>query len=243
MNTYKSPGLIAPACLKKKGLISARTSSIPRFPGSCSSVSLKIMMDPSAPPPLKTFSALYWLRKSECKDNYPNVGEIPMASWKLRRRAAWACNSLLDNCSKQLDLKKKLTPSPHWLSNRFPIKSSLMDSRKSHGFDLLPGKAAITVRTSASTFEIELQVQTNNERKRKDESSPRFLESHWRYTLVGNQGCFDSKNCHHPVVFYIRVFAKRSTYISSGKGRDRRRPVRSVSIFYCQRHDRFCERS
>jgi hypothetical protein len=51
-NTYKSPGVIALACLKKKGLISSRTSSIPTFPGSNNSVALKMMIDPSAPPPL-----------------------------------------------------------------------------------------------------------------------------------------------------------------------------------------------
>ena len=54
-NTHKSPGVIALACLKKKGLISARISSIPTFPGSSNSVSLKIMIDPSAPPPLMSF--------------------------------------------------------------------------------------------------------------------------------------------------------------------------------------------
>ena len=51
-NTHKSPGDIASACLKKNGLISSRTSSIPTFPGSCNSVALKMMIDPSAPPPL-----------------------------------------------------------------------------------------------------------------------------------------------------------------------------------------------
>ena len=51
-NTHKSPGVIAFACLKKKGLISSRTSSIPTFPGSNNSVALKMMIDPSAPPPL-----------------------------------------------------------------------------------------------------------------------------------------------------------------------------------------------
>ena len=51
-NTHKSPGVIALACLKKKGLITSRTSSIPTFPGSNNSVALKIMIDPSAPPPL-----------------------------------------------------------------------------------------------------------------------------------------------------------------------------------------------
>ena len=51
-NTHKSPGVMAWECLKKKGLISSRISSIPTFPGSCNSVELKIMIDPSAPPPL-----------------------------------------------------------------------------------------------------------------------------------------------------------------------------------------------
>ena len=54
-NTYKSPGVIAWECLKKKGLNVSRISSIPMFPGSSSSVALKIIMDPSAPPPLKIF--------------------------------------------------------------------------------------------------------------------------------------------------------------------------------------------
>ena len=91
-DTHKSPGVIAAACLKKKGLISPRTSSIPTFPGSWSSVALKIMIDPSAPPPL-IFSPRNqrWDKQvSIFKYNYPKVGEIPMASWKERRSAPWA---------------------------------------------------------------------------------------------------------------------------------------------------------
>ena len=54
-NTHKSPGVIAWACLKKKGLSTSRTSSIPTFPGSNNSVLLKMMIEPSAPPPLRFF--------------------------------------------------------------------------------------------------------------------------------------------------------------------------------------------
>jgi hypothetical protein len=54
-NTHKSPGVIASAFAKKKGLTSLRTSSIPTFPGSNNSVALKMMIDPSAPPPLMIF--------------------------------------------------------------------------------------------------------------------------------------------------------------------------------------------
>ena len=54
-NTHKSPGDIAWECLKKNGLITSRTSSIPTFPGSFNSVALKMMIEPSAPPPLRFF--------------------------------------------------------------------------------------------------------------------------------------------------------------------------------------------
>jgi hypothetical protein len=87
-NTHKSPGVIASACLKKKGLISPRISSIPMLPGSFNSVVLKIMIDPSAPPPLMSFSpGISGKIKTMCKCNYPKFGENPIASWKARRRA------------------------------------------------------------------------------------------------------------------------------------------------------------
>ena len=50
--SYKSPGDMVSECLKRKGPSVSRTSSIQRLAGKVSSVSLKVAIDPSAPPPL-----------------------------------------------------------------------------------------------------------------------------------------------------------------------------------------------
>lgn len=53
--TNKSPGDSRLACLVMKGPMSSRTSSIPVLAWNVSSVSLKVKMDPSAPPPLRIY--------------------------------------------------------------------------------------------------------------------------------------------------------------------------------------------
>ena len=123
-------------------------SSIPTFPGSCSSVSLKIMMDPSAPPSLKIiFFSIILVEKKRV-----TVRMITLI-WKLRwHHGNWDEEHhgpvrRLDKCSKQGD--KRLTPSPHSFSNRLSSKSCLMGWRKSHAeFSRLAGEAAIMVSTS-----------------------------------------------------------------------------------------------
>lgn len=83
--TYKSPGVRTLECFWRNGPTASRTSSMPVLAWKVSSVSLKVAIEPSAPPPLL---------KNESPRNiwrggltYPNEGEIPMASWNTRRSA------------------------------------------------------------------------------------------------------------------------------------------------------------
>ena len=161
-----------------------------------------------------------------CECSYPTPGAIPIASWKLRRRAPWACTGHLINVHNKEEIR--LTVSPHSLVNRFSIKSALMGSRKAHSAFTarLEGKPATTM--SIWVFSLENRLIPRTRGRARTRAARDFLKAILAVFELETNAAFQSDRCiffYTFSVIYLAAHRIRSTRWGSSV------PPPHVSVF------------
>lgn len=110
--THKSPAVRL--CLSMKNFKASAMSSIPSFAGYLVSISEKVTMEPSAPPPLEVKTSVT-LTTTGDDQTYPPEGDHPIASWNAMRKTSWTL--IIISWDRFFTARtKKRTSSPHTFS-------------------------------------------------------------------------------------------------------------------------------